>query len=84
MIQAARGGKRRGELAHRRRDHQREQGDQRPAQADRRTSHAAEPEVKRGHSAGQDADDRQRDREVREPAQPAGQLLRIAERVQPA
>ena len=84
MIQPPRRGKRRGELAHRRGDDQGEEGDQRPAQADRRAAHAAEPEVERGHSAGQDADDRERDREVREPAQPPGQLLGIAQRVQPA
>jgi len=63
---------------------EREEAHQRPAEAEGGASHAREALVERCHPAGQDADDRHRDREVGERSHPAQQLLLVAEAAQHA
>ena len=84
VVEPAGGGKGRGDLRHRGRHGQRQQAGQRPAQADGGRPGAAKAFGERGDAAGQDADDRQRDGEVREAAHPPQQFLAIAEAGQQA
>src|ERR1051325_10742441 len=56
-----------------------EQAHQRPANSDRCAADAAKTEVKRGNAAGQNTNDRKRDRIVRESRHAAQQLLSIPE-----
>ena len=72
----------RAHLAHRERDERDHEADERPpvGRVDRATDRHPEPE--QGEAPRQDRDDRERDGEVREPAHPAFELLRVAELVE--
>ncbi len=82
MIEAAGGRIGRADLAEGGRDDEGEKTADDPA--DRRLEAAARPhrERERRDAAGQDADDRERDREIREAAHAAGQLLGVAHLMQ--
>src|SRR5674476_728446 len=82
-VQASCGRVDRTDLAHRQRDAQDEDPDQRPAERDRdRTTRGHRDPIARD-AAGQYRDDRERDGEVGEPAHSAVQLLLVAELSQP-
>ena len=68
-----------GELGHRDGDQQDQAADQRPGDRDRDRPAVLERLPVRREAAGEDADDRERDREVREPAPAALELLFVAE-----
>ena len=82
VVQAAGRGVGRGDLGHRRGDGKHEDRDQRPAERHRGLARPGEAVVVEDDRAGQDADDREADREVAETAHRAEQLLRVAERMQ--
>ena len=82
VIEPAGGRVGRGDLRDRAADDQREQTADQPADDDRERAAGGEGDWERGDAARQDADDRERDREIGEPAHPSGQLLRVAHVVQ--
>ena len=82
VIQAAGGRISRGDLAHRCRDQEHEDRDQRPAEQDGRRTAPGQSVVVQDDRPGQDADDAEADGEVAEAAHRAEQLLRVAELVQ--
>ena len=72
-------GHRGGELGHREGDEQDQHADQRPGDRDRDRAAVLQRLPVGREAAGEDADDRERDREVGEPAPAALQLLLVAE-----
>ena len=71
-----------GDLRHRGGDDHRIQAAEQPADADRKSAARRESGLERGDAAGKDANDRERNREIRENVHAAGQLLRISHLVQ--
>ena len=82
VVQAAGRGVGRGDLGHRRGDREHEDRDQRPAERHGGLARPGQAVVVEDDRAGQDADDREADREVAEAAHRAEQLLRVAELVE--
>src|ERR1017187_850915 len=72
----------RADLGHRQADEQGHDADDRPAPHDDGGSAGAHAVAIQGETAGQDRDDRERDREVGESGHPSAQLLGIAKLVQ--
>jgi hypothetical protein len=83
VVDAARGRVLRSELGHRQPDEEDQEADHRPADRDRDRA-AVVPRLSEGReAAAEDADDRERDREVGEPAPTAVELLLVAEGGEP-
>jgi len=83
VIDAAGRGHRRGELGHREGNRQDQHADQWPADRDGDRTAVVEGRPVGRETAGEHADDRERDREVREGAPAAPQLLLVAEFSEP-
>ncbi len=79
VVDPAGGGHRRGELRHRPGDEQDQHADQRPRDRDPDRAPVLERLAVGREAAGEDADDRERDREIREAAPAAIQLLLVPE-----
>ena len=82
VIKAASRRIRRRDLRHRGRHDQREQRAERPAESDRRPARRRQTHLERRDAARQNADQRERHREVRERPHAPGQFLRVAHLVQ--
>ena len=83
VVDAARGRVLRSELGHRKPDEEDKEADQRPADRNRNRA-AVVPRLSEGReAAAEDADDRERNREVGEPAPTAVELLFVAEGGEP-
>src|SRR6185312_13451041 len=83
-VETARRGIRRGDLAHGEGDDDAHGADEQPAPGDGDRAAELERDEVRRQAAREDRDDRERDREVREPAHLAVQDLRVAELVEQA
>ena len=82
VVEAAGGRERGGDLRHCERDDRAHEADEEPAPAHGDRAALAERDVVGGQTPREDRDDRERDREVLEPAHRAEELLRVAESVQ--